>query len=174
MEYVWIVPVLLLVLSLIGLYVTHTLEWKEGREQDRRNRRRLELAERMPMRLITREYVLSEQNAEVRAALMRRMGVAEWARVLGVRRVSGDDWGTLYSDDDGMFRAVAVLNSTPDPDGSRKEYWLRVPGRRDIQPVRLCNVCGRDLARQQIATPKQAIAWTFGLCEYHYEPELVS
>ena len=38
---------------------------------------------------------------------------------------------------------VEVVNSTPEPDGSRKTYFLRVP--------------------PTIGTAREAVAWTFGL-----------
>ena len=40
---------------------------------------------------------------------------------------------------------VEVLNSTPEPDGSFKDYWLRVP--------------------PTMETARQAVAWTFGLAD---------
>ena len=45
---------------------------------------------------------------------------------------------------------VEVLNATPEPDGSRKTYYLRVPpGTR---------------------TARAAVAWTFGLAADAYAP----
>ena len=45
---------------------------------------------------------------------------------------------------------VEVLNSTPEPDGSRKTYFLRVPPRT--------------------RTAREAVAWTFGVREPDYRP----
>jgi hypothetical protein len=45
---------------------------------------------------------------------------------------------------------VHVVNSSPEPDGSYKEYFLRVP--------------------PTMTRARQAIAWTFGLTEEEYEP----
>ena len=47
---------------------------------------------------------------------------------------------------------VQVTNSTPEPDGSFKDYWLRVPP---------------DTERA-----KQAVAWTFGKTEADYDVAL--
>lgn len=47
---------------------------------------------------------------------------------------------------------VEVLNSTPEPDGSIKTYWLRVP--------------------PDTPTAKAGIAWTFGVTEGEYNPEV--
>jgi len=45
---------------------------------------------------------------------------------------------------------VEVLNSTPEPDGSRKTYFLRVPPRT--------------------STAHEAVAWTFGMDAAEYSP----
>lgn len=62
--------------------------------------------------------------------------------------------GKLYSkrvqgDEDIVM--VRVVNTTPDPDGHKKEYWLRVPPRT--------------------RTVKEAIAWTFSVSVEEYAPE---
>jgi hypothetical protein len=64
-----------------------------------------------------------------------------------------DDYGRLLSvpiPDDEDYRAVEVLNSTPEPDGSFKNYYLRVPP--DMQSAR------------------EAVAWTFDMEETEYDP----
>ena len=45
---------------------------------------------------------------------------------------------------------VEVVNSTPEPDGSRKTYFLRVP--------------------PTITTAREAVAWTFALGAGEYRP----
>ncbi len=45
---------------------------------------------------------------------------------------------------------VKVVNSTPEPDGTRRSYYLRVP--------------------PDTRTAKAGIAWTFGLDESEYQP----
>ena len=45
---------------------------------------------------------------------------------------------------------VEVRNSTPEPDGSRKTYFLRVP--------------------PTVRTAREAVAWTFGLGAVEYRP----
>jgi uncharacterized protein DUF6745 len=45
---------------------------------------------------------------------------------------------------------VEVRNSTPEPDGSHKRYWLRVP--------------------PEVHTAREAVAWTFGLSADSYQP----
>jgi hypothetical protein len=46
---------------------------------------------------------------------------------------------------------VEVRNSTPEPDGSVKHYWLRVP--------------------PHCKTASKAVAWTFGLSVKDYAPK---
>jgi hypothetical protein len=51
--------------------------------------------------------------------------------------------------DDEIYTMAEVENGTPEPDGSRRRYFLRVP----------------PTAR----TPREAIAWTYGLTADQYE-----
>jgi len=46
---------------------------------------------------------------------------------------------------------VEVHNSTPEPDGTRKTYYLRVP--------------------PTTRTAREAVAWTFGMSGTEYRPE---
>lgn len=74
-----------------------------------------------------------------------------------VNIIHQDEFGILYHKHfhDGSWQAmVCVKNSTPEPDGSRKEYYLRVP--------------------PDIHTARGAVAWTFGLQADEYEPEFES
>jgi hypothetical protein len=47
---------------------------------------------------------------------------------------------------------IEVVNSTPEPDGTRRHHWLRVP-----PATRTC---------------RAAVAWTFGLAPDAYVPVL--
>jgi hypothetical protein len=49
---------------------------------------------------------------------------------------------------------VEVRNSTPEPDGIHKHYWLRVP--------------------PHIGSAREAVAWTFGLSAGDYAPLIES
>lgn len=84
---------------------------------------------------------------------------SEWGLLV---ETSGRGWEPLA--------AVQVTNATPEPDGTFKKYWLRVPARGDRQPSRHCLVCERDIGFPP-RTAKEAIAWTFTLCEAHYAIE---
>jgi hypothetical protein len=63
--------------------------------------------------------------------------------------VQQDDYGKLWrtslSVDGEQLRVVEVVNSTPDPDGSHRRYFLRVP--------------------PDARTARQAVAWTFGFSD---------
>ena len=47
---------------------------------------------------------------------------------------------------------VEVINSSPEPDGEFKHYWLRVP--------------------PNITKAREAVAWTFGMSAAKYQPAI--
>lgn len=102
---------------------------------------------------ITPQGIVGETNVELRRALLERYGPDRFLRDLGAEPVHSDDFGTLYRVDlpgDEPLVMVKVLNSTPEPDGSRKAYFLRVP--------------------PEMQTAHEAVAWTFGLTAPEYRP----
>lgn len=107
---------------------------------------------------ITAAHITAEPNAEVRRAMVERMGVDRYIADLGALPVDASDYGRLYrieQPDDEPMVLVRLINSTPEPDGSNKEYWLRVP--------------------PHIERARQAVAWTFGIeNEEEYEPAFES
>lgn len=54
------------------------------------------------------------------------------------------------TEEDTVF--VEVINGTVEADGKRKHYYLRVP--------------------PNMKTARQAVAWTYGLEEHEYNPEV--
>lgn len=64
-----------------------------------------------------------------------------------------DDFGTLfrvlYKERNQFYYFVKVINGTPEPDGSYREYYLEVPPDMD--------------------TAKEAVAWTYGLHPDDYD-----
>jgi hypothetical protein len=67
--------------------------------------------------------------------------------------VHRDETGVLWRvefDDDEPLVMVEVINSTPEPDGSRRTYFLRVP--------------------PDTETAREGVAWTFGLTAEEYQP----
>jgi hypothetical protein len=70
----------------------------------------------------------------------------------GAYRVSQDETGVLWRQ---RWRweawaAVEVLNGSPEPDGTRKRYFLQVPA--------------------NMRSAREAVAWTYGLPEQRYRP----
>jgi hypothetical protein len=104
---------------------------------------------------ITVKLIDDERNAEVRRVMLSRYGEARYLQDAGAVMVASDDCGELYRREvagDEPIVMVKVINSTPEGDGSRKPYWLRVP--------------------PTTKTPREAVAWTFGLGADGYVPEV--
>lgn len=102
---------------------------------------------------ITIARIETEQNAEVRRVMIERYGQSRYLLDSGAQQIASDRFGTLYRKnvkDDEPLVMVKVKNSTPEPDGSIKDYFLRVP--------------------PDIKTAQAAVAWTFGLESKQYEP----
>lgn len=96
----------------------------------------------------------NEHNLEIRRVLIERYGVQQYVLDSGATIIHHDECGTLYSKEvvrDEPILMVRVTNSTPEPDGEYKEYFLRVP--------------------PNMRSARQAVAWTFGLPEDEYFPE---
>jgi len=102
---------------------------------------------------ITVDEIENTRNLELRRVLIERYGPARYLQESGAKEIQSDSFGTLYKrelEGDEALVMVKVINSTPEPDGSYREYFLRVP--------------------PDMETAKQAVAWTFGLQEGEYEP----
>lgn len=107
---------------------------------------------------ITVAEIEAESNSEVRRVMIERYGQTRYLQDCGARIVHQDDYGILYQkrfkgqswDDPITF--VKVKNSTPEPDGTFKDYILRVP--------------------PNVRTARSAVAWTFGIQSQNYKPEL--
>lgn len=104
---------------------------------------------------LTVEQIQKESNVEVRRVMIERYGQAKYLRDSNAIVVNMDEIGILYDlplPNDESLRMVRVLNSTPEPDGTQKEYMLRVP--------------------PTMQTPKEAIAWSFRLKAEEYDPAI--
>jgi len=112
---------------------------------------------------ITIEAIDGERNAEVRRVLIERYGEQRFIRDAGALLVSEDETGRLWRRRSGVGASrwrwvepdepvvmVEVLNATPEPDGTRKTYFLRVP--------------------PTVQTAQEAVAWTFGMAGDAYRP----
>ncbi|MFF4982198.1 DUF6745 domain-containing protein [Streptomyces sp. NPDC001046] len=102
---------------------------------------------------LTPDRIRDEENAELRRVMLEYYGYDRYLADSGARPVHRDETGTLWRIDligDEPVVMVEVLNSTPEPDGTRRTYWLRVP--------------------PSTGTARAGVAWTFGLGEQVYAP----
>ena len=94
-----------------------------------------------------------ERNQEYRRIMLERMGMERFLADSGARFITKDPCGELFvremPEGEAIFM-VKVINSSPEPDGTFKEYVLRVP--------------------PNVRTPREAVAWTFGMGEGEYQP----
>lgn len=113
---------------------------------------------------ITLKHIGDEENAEVRRVLIERYGLSRYLLDSGAKRVAEDEFGELYRTEipgDEDLVMVKVMNSTSEPDGSQKPYFLRV--HPELRPLR------KDgLGDSQKLTPLNAVASTFGLTGAEY------
>lgn len=112
---------------------------------------------------ITIEAIQAEQNLELQRLMFERYGLEKYLADAAARVVKKDRYGELLElpspirsawGRSAPIRAVKVKNSTAEPDGTFKDYFLRVP--------------------PETKTPREGIAWTFGLQEHEYEPGLMT
>ncbi|MET7418396.1 DUF6745 domain-containing protein [Dactylosporangium sp. NPDC005555] len=102
---------------------------------------------------LTHAQIAAERNAELRRVMLEHFGYERYLREAGARRLGSDACGVLWQlrfNDDEPLTMVEVINSTPEPDGTSRVYWLRVP--------------------PTTRTPREGVAWTFGLTEEEYHP----
>jgi hypothetical protein len=111
---------------------------------------------------ITVDQIEREKNVETRSILVERYGLERFIIDSGAKKIGEDECGVLYhkvftaSDvlTDEPLVVVMVDNSTPEPDGTRQRFFLRVP--------------------PNIRTAREAVAWTFGMDEDEYNPAVES
>jgi hypothetical protein len=91
-------------------------------------------------------------DPQIRRCMIEIMTPQRFIDEGGAYRVAVDNTGVLWRQ---RWRweawaAVEVVNGTPEPDGSHKRYFLQVPA--------------------TVRTPREGVAWTYGLSERHYRP----
>jgi hypothetical protein len=106
------------------------------------------------MDTITVEDIKREANLEVRRLMLDRYGIKNFLIDSDAKEIHRDNCGVLYSQ---LVHPalepivmVKVVNSTAEPDGTFKDYFLRVP--------------------PYIRTATAAVAWTFGVTDDEYQP----
>ncbi len=103
---------------------------------------------------ITIPAIMKEFNAEIRRVMIDRYGIEKFIKGSGAQQIQRDECGVLYKkefDNDEPLVMVKVKNSSKEPDGSYKYYFLRVP--------------------PDTKTAREAVAWTFDMQENDYKPE---
>jgi hypothetical protein len=134
---------------------------------------------RMPARIIrhpesiTAKEILAEQNAEVRRVMIECMGMERFIAEAGAKSIHEDEFGELFSvdlpgDPEGKLVTVRVYNSTPEPDGSRKPYFLRVDP--ECRPL----FVGGKKGKPQKQTATNAVAASFGKTGKEYAAYLIA
>jgi hypothetical protein len=124
---------------------------------------------------LTPEQILGEQNAEVRRVMMDRFGADRLIRESNAKLVHEDEFGRLHRIDvqgDEPLVMVEVVNSTAEPDGSFKDYWLRV--QPDCRPLVAdpSTPSGFRLGSAQKQTALNAVASTYGMTGEEYRERL--
>ena len=123
-----------------------------------------------PQRITVADIDL-ETNAEVRRVKIDQYGPARYLADAGAVEVHRDDFGVLRRREvpgDEPIVMVQVVNSTPEPDGSFKDYFLRV--NPECRPM----LDSGKFGEPQQLTARNAIASTFGLRGEEYEPAFQS
>ncbi len=103
---------------------------------------------------VTVGRINTQWNAELRRVMIERYGMVEYLKDSGAIKINEDECGVLYRKefvDDEPLVMVKVKNSTAEPDGSFRDYFLRVP--------------------PNIATAREAVAWTFEMRPSEYKPK---
>lgn len=103
---------------------------------------------------ITAQEIQTTTNVALRRMMLESFGAARFLQESNSRLIHKDEHGELYQQDmpgDEPLTMLRVINSTPEPDGTYKDYFLRVP------PF--------------VRTAKEAVAWTFDMNAAEYKPE---
>ncbi len=93
---------------------------------------------------ITVDDIDSESNQEVKRIKIDKFGTERYLSEGDAKLLHEDDFGKLYKkeiDGDEDLIMVKVVNSSAEPDGTFKDYFLRVP--------------------PHVRTAREAVAWTF-------------
>ncbi|MDZ4834713.1 MAG: hypothetical protein SGJ27_13125 [Candidatus Melainabacteria bacterium] len=103
--------------------------------------------------LITVREINQQNNVTLRRIMLEIYGSERYIEDSFRHPMHEDEYGSLFRrrvDGSEDLVMVRVINSTPEPDGTSGEYWLRVP--------------------PHVLTAKEAVAWTFRLAPHEYNP----
>lgn len=99
-----------------------------------------------PIDNLSARDILYEPHRTTRDIMLQRFGLERFLRDVG-HSLRSDETGTLWRA--GSVFAVEVENGTPEPDGSFRRYFLRVPS--------------------SMQSAREAVAWTYGLSKRDYK-----
>ena len=102
--------------------------------------------------LVTVRTIGAALDPQIRRCMIEVLTPERFIAQGGAYRIAQDETGVLWRQ---RWRweawaAVEVTNGTPEPDGTRKRYFLQVPA--------------------NMRTAREAVAWTYGLPEARYRP----
>lgn len=120
---------------------------------------------------MTPAQIDGESNAEVRRVMIERFGQARYLLEGNAKVLHKDEWGTLYRKDrpgDTPIVMVKVVNSTPEVDGTFKDYFIRV--HPELRPMTKGKEDRWELGEPQEMTARNAIASIQGLTGSKYKP----
>jgi hypothetical protein len=101
---------------------------------------------------VTPDTICNEKSVELRRCMIERFGAQRLVDEIGGQLAATDDHGKLWRcriDGRETYAVVEVTNGTLEPDGGRRRYFLAVP--------------------PYVETPREAVAWTYGLESEEYE-----
>jgi hypothetical protein len=102
---------------------------------------------------VTRIRVANEPDSALRRVMLEHYGYGRYVREAGAQRLAVDECGMLWRlpfGDDEPVVLVEVVDGAGEPGAAGRTHWLRVP--------------------PQTRTPREGIAWTFGLAAEQYAP----
>jgi hypothetical protein len=105
---------------------------------------------------ITHADIEYATDIHVRRCMIERMTPQRFIASGAAFRIAEDETGVLWErrwPDGDAWAAVEVTNGTPEPDGSRKHYYLQVP--------------------PNMLTARSAVAWTYGMTARQYRSLLL-
>lgn len=165
---------------------------REAQELQERTEARMERLRRVLSGEVTAAMIEREGNSELRRIMLDRLGFERYVQEGNFRLVAKDQYGELLESgvlNDALswdvhanepYKAVRVLNSTPDwhPAANDKQENCGHKRLRVKHHDARCRHCGRAghyrtyilRVPPNMRTPREAIAWTFGLEEEQYRP----
>jgi hypothetical protein len=120
---------------------------------------------------ITTSKIADEKNSEIQRLMIEKMGWDKYISDVGGTVIDHDErWGTLLLTDSGLV--LKVINRSPEPDGSFRQYILPVSDQCEPLPDPADQQAG--LGNPQDLTALNAVASTFGMRGEEYAATLLA